>query len=274
MFRPVIPASGLAGWNFLQATYDRQLKSFTESAQTRSDQAYLSEKLSEPITVDAFLNDRRLLRTALTAFGLEGEEWKRGFIKKILTEAADPQSTFLARLNNNQYTRFAEAFRPSGNVISVSEATRESVGARFATESFESAVGQIDNSLRLSLNFKSEIDSLVGNGSSDNAVLYRLLGNVPVRTVLERALNLPSDIRNLPIERQADMLKDALSKRLGIRDLDTLKSAETVSKIVERYNALEALAQGASSGRNPSVVTLLSGIGSSAAENLFRSRQS
>ncbi len=274
MFRPVIPASGLAGWNFLQATYDRQLKSFSQSPQIRNDQDYLAKKLAQPITIDAFLDDRRLLRTALTAFGLGGEEWKRGFIKKILTEAADPQSTFLARLNNTQYSRFAEAFKPSGRMISVTETALATINAQFGAASFETAVGEIDNTLRLSLNFRSEIGALAHSGSSDETILFRLLGNVPVRTVLERATNLPADIRALPIERQAELLKDGLAKRFGVRDLAKLSSPEIVSRIVERYNALEASARNVAAGPGASVLALFGGIGSSAAENLFRSRLS
>lgn len=274
MFRPIIPASGLGGWNFLQATYDRQLKSFTDSPQVRNDQAYLLEKLSQPISVDSFLNDRRLLRTALAAFDLGGEEWKRGFIKKVLTEAADPQSTFLARLNNTQYSAFASTFRPvDGKIVMTADALAD-LGRKFGAASFEAAVGNIDNDMRLSLNYKSEIGDLVRTGSSDSAILYRLLGSVPVRTVLERATNLSTDVRRLPIERQAEMLKQSLATRFGIRDLSQLKSPAMVDRVIERFNALQSLSPTSTSAAGSSVLTLFSGLGSSASENLFRSRLS
>jgi Protein of unknown function (DUF1217) len=272
MFRPTIPLSGLPGWSFLQSTYDRQLASFSSSAQLRNDQAYLDRKLSQPITVDSFLDDRRLLRTALTAFGLEGESWKRGFIKKVLTEAADPGSTFLARLNNPQYSKFAEVFRPVAGTIRLTEANRTSIRETFVAESFETAVGQVDNGMRLALNFKSEIASLVGNGSSDQAILFRLLGNVPARTVLEGALGLPESLRTLPIERQADILSEQLSRKFGIRELNQLRAPANADRIIERFITLQSAGSLGSSAPGASLLTLFTGASASSAENLFRSR--
>jgi hypothetical protein len=100
MFQPVIPLTGNSGWKFLEATYDRQLESHSKSPQVRLDRDYLTEKFSEPVAVEDLLKDKRLLRVALTAFDLGGEEWKGGFIRKVLEEVVDPESSFLARLNN------------------------------------------------------------------------------------------------------------------------------------------------------------------------------
>lgn len=260
MAQPVIPLSGNAGWNFLQATYDRQLQNYTNSPQLKNDRAYFTEKLSEPMSLDSFLDDKRLLRVALTSFGLSGEEWKRGFIDKVLTESADPESTFLARLNNPQYTQFAAAFKPvSGKIVLLPEEL-DKITAGFDRESFENAVGEVDDSMRLALNFESEIDRLVGNGSSDRAILYRLLGDVPVRTVLESALNLPSGMRQLDIDQQATMLKEGLQKRLGINDLTDLTSPETVDKIIQRFHVMQTVANGAATSSSAAnALTLLNG---------------
>jgi hypothetical protein len=73
------------------------LSSLSNSPQVKADRAYLIEKFSEPVTTEAFLNDKRLMRVALTSFDLGGEEWKRGFIDKVLKEVGTPESTFLAR---------------------------------------------------------------------------------------------------------------------------------------------------------------------------------
>ena len=205
MFQPVVPLTGIGGWNFLQATYDRQLQTFADSAQVRNDRDYMTEKLSKPIAVEDFLKDARLMRTTLTAFDLSGEEWKRGFVSKVLKEAATPESSFLARLNNPQYTRFAEALRPVDGKITINPEKIQEIGARFEAASFELAVGEVDNDLRLSLNYQSEIVDIAGSGASDDTILYRMLGSVPVRTVLEGATNLPTDIRKLPIEKQAEI---------------------------------------------------------------------
>lgn len=260
-FQPVIPLSGNSGWKFLQSTYDRQLSTHANSPQIKADRAYLTEKLSEPMTTESFLNDKRLLRVAMAAFDLGGEEWKRGFIDKVLKEAATPGSTFLARLNNPKYTAFAEAFKPVNGKITVAPEAIDKIAADFDEASFETAVGRVDDSMRIALNFKSEISELVGNGnSSDTAILYRMLGNVPVRTLLETALNLPSEIRKLDIEKQATLVKDSLQQRFGITDLNDLTDPAIVDKIISRYHTMESIKSGAANySPAANALTLLNG---------------
>lgn len=260
MFQPVIPLSGNTGWKFLQSTYDRQLGTLSNSPQVKADRSYLVEKFSKPLTTEAFLNDKRLMRVALTAFDLGGEEWKRGFISKVLKEAADPESTFLARLNNPQYTAFATAFKPVNGQITIAPETLDKIADSFNKATFETAVGNVDDSMRLALNYQSDIKGLMGNGSSEEAILFRLLGNVPVRTVLETALNLPQDIRKLPIETQADLLKSGLQKRLGINEITDLASPEKVEQMIKRFHALQAVNSGAASySPAANALTLLNG---------------
>ncbi len=260
MYQPVIPLSGNVGWKFLQSTYDRQLESFSSSAQVKADRAYFAEKFSKPVTAEAFLDDKRLLRVALTSFGLAGEEWKRGFIDKVLTESVDPESSFLARLNNAQYTAFAKAFKPVDGKIAIEPEALEKISAAYAAAAFEEAVGEVDDTMRLALNYQSEIAGLMGNGSSESAILYRILGDVPVRTVLEGALSLPSSMRTLDIDRQAEILKENLQSKLGINNVRDLADPETADRVIQRYHALQSIANssaGTSSAAN--ALTLLNG---------------
>ena len=109
MVQPAIPMSGLAGWSFLQTTYSRQLETFSDSASVKNDRAYMSEKLSSPISLDNFMSDRRLLRVTMTAFDLAGEEWKGGFIRKALEEAANPVEPASATFRKCAHGRLAGA---------------------------------------------------------------------------------------------------------------------------------------------------------------------
>ncbi len=260
MYQPVIPLTGNSGWKFLQSTYDRQLQSLSNSPQVKADRSYLIEKFSEPVTTEAFLNDKRLLRVALTSFDLGGEEWKRGFIDKVLKEVGDPESTFLARLNNPKYTAFANAFKPVNGKITIAPEALDKISAEFNKSTFETAVGNVDDSMRLALNYQSDIEGLMGNGSSETAILYRLLGNVPVRTVLETSLNLPTDIRKLPIEKQAEILKTGLQKQLGINDVTDLASPDQIDRVIKRFHALQSIKDGAANySPAANALTLLNG---------------
>lgn len=260
MYQPVIPLTGNGGWKFLQSTYDRQLQSLSNSPQVKADRAYLIEKFSQPVATEAFLNDKRLMRVALTSFDLGGEEWKRGFIDKVLKEASDPESTFLARLNNAKYTAFANAFKPVNGKITITPEALDKIAAEFNKSTFETAVGGVDDSMRLALNYQSDITRLMGNGSSETAILYRLLGDVPVRTVLETSLNLPTDIRKLPIEKQAEILKAGLQKQLGMNDVTDLAAPDQVDRVIKRFHALQAVRDGAANySPAANALTLLNG---------------
>lgn len=273
MFQPAIPLSGIGGWKFLQATYSRQLESFSDSPQVRNDRDYMLDKLSDPMSVDDFLADKRLLRVTMTAFGLGGEEWKGGFIRKALEEVADPESTFLARLNNTKYTNFAEALSPVDGKIIMSSSELAAIAVNFEAESFQTAVGEIDDSMRLALNYQSEISEMVGTDSSDKTILYRILGDVPVRTVMETAFNLPEGLSSLDLDRQAEILEKQITSVLGISDLSDLSKPDVTEKMINRYLAMETIENGSTSYSPASAaLTLLSnGVGSQASENLFLS---
>ena len=275
MVQPAIPMSGLAGWSFLQSTYNRQLETFSDSASVKNDRAYMTEKLSKPVSLDDFMSDRRLLRVTMTAFDLGGEEWKGGFIRKVLEEAATPDSTFLERLNNPAYTKFAETFAFEDGTLSLGADKVEQIGENFETAAFRIAVGDVDENMRLSLNYQQKIVDIAGTGSSNDAIAYRILGNPPVKAVMETALNLPSDISKQPIEKQAEILRDKLRSSFGISDLSQLTDPDNVNAVIRRFHVMETVNNGPSA-MTPgyAALTLLGGgqgFGAIASQNLFLS---
>lgn len=276
-FQPVVPMSGIGGWKFLQATYDKQLQNFAKSPQLRNDRDYLIEKFAQPIAVEDFLKDSRLVRATMTAFDLSGEEWKKGFIRKVLDEVAKPESTFLQRLNNSKYTALARALSPVNGKIDLSAEKIASIAVSFEQNSFELAVGNVDDSMRLSLNYKQEIGVMTANGAADDTVAYRILGDVPVYTMLKTALNLPADTSKLPVERQAEMITAGLKKVLGVSKLSEIASPELIDKVIVRYHAMKSINEGAATSTPASAALVLLGggsfgLGSNASQNLFLSR--
>ncbi|WP_300394413.1 DUF1217 domain-containing protein [Henriciella sp.] len=276
MFQPAIPMSGYGGWKLLQATYDRQFEGFSQSPSVSNDRSYFLEKFSKPVELETFLSDKRLLRVSLTVFDLGGEEWKGGFIRKVVEEAADPESTFLQRLNNPDYTNFSKVFKLQDGKIALTEEAALELADKFESAAFREAVGDVDNSMRLSLNYQKKIVEIAGSSSSENAKLYRLLGNVPMRTVMETALGLPSDFTKLDIDRQAQILKEQLQSKVGITDISELAEPEKMDKVIQRYHAMESINKGPSATTpGYAALTLLggsgSGFGAQASENLFLS---
>ena len=275
VFQPAIPLSGYGGWKFLQNTYSTQLQTFSDSAQIQNDREYLLEKLSQPVPVEEFLDDRRLMRITMTAYDLVGEEWKRGFVDKVLEEVNDPESTFLARLNNPEYTAFAEGLRPVNGNINLSQEALTGIADQFETVAFRVAVGDVDDTMRLSLNYQSKIVDIVGAESSDEAILFKLLGSVPIRSVLETSLGLPTEFSQLDLDKQADILQEQLQSKFGITDLNDLTSLDNIDNVLKRYHAINSIQQGPSATTPGSTALAILnssfGFGSSASENLFLS---
>ena len=275
VYQPVIPLTGYGGWKFLESTFDKQLEGYTDSAGVKNDRAYFEDKMSSPISMEDFLSDKRLLRISLTAFDLGGEEWKVGFIRHVMEEYADPESTFLKRLNNQSYTNFATTFGLNDGMISLSADTISTLADDFELAGFRSAVGEVDNNMKLSLNYQAKIGELVREGSSDSANLYRILGDVPVRTMLETALNLPTSWQELDVDRQAEILKERMLSVFSISRVTDITNEDVVEKAIQRFHTMDSILTGQESLSSGSVaLTLLNnaaGFGSSASQNLFLS---
>ena len=85
-FQPVLPIGGLAGWSLLNRTMERQTELFNQSPQIVRDTAYFEKTIGDIKTADDLVSDRRLLRVALGAFGLQEDIDSRAFIRTIIEE--------------------------------------------------------------------------------------------------------------------------------------------------------------------------------------------
>jgi hypothetical protein len=60
-------------------------------------------------------------------------------------------------LNNPKYTAFANAFKPVNGKITINPEALDKIAAEFNKSTFETAVGNVDDSMRLALNYQSDI---------------------------------------------------------------------------------------------------------------------
>ena len=70
-FTPVVPLGGLSGWALLSRTSERQTDLFNKSPQIVRDTEYFEQNIAKITTAEGLVSDRRLLRVALGAFGLQ-----------------------------------------------------------------------------------------------------------------------------------------------------------------------------------------------------------
>jgi len=109
-FQPVLPLSGFAGWSFLKKTMARQQVALqTVPAQVR-DEAYFRDKIGKVKTAEQLVNDKRLLRISLAAFGLEADVNSKAFIQKILEGGTLKEGSLANKLADKQYQKLSAAF--------------------------------------------------------------------------------------------------------------------------------------------------------------------
>jgi len=169
-FTPHIPSSGVAGWNFLQSTYDRQYGAFIESGQLKNDSEYFAENIGKVTSSDDLLNDRRLLQVAVKAFGLEEEINYRALLQRALNEGTSADDALANTMNDERYVDFSEAFGfgPGQSPMTGDKKAMQAVMDKFQSASFEEAVGEVDETMRTALFAKRAMLEVFGEPDEDD----------------------------------------------------------------------------------------------------------
>jgi hypothetical protein len=262
MFQPILSSTGLEGWRFLSRTYDDQRQAFDKSSELTRDTDYFAAKIGAVSTAEELVSDRRLLRVALGAFGLEDDINAKALIQKVLEGGSIEPSSLANRLGDQRYRAFSKAFG-FGDFATprtvLSDFPNEIISA-FRARSFETAVGNQDQSLRLALNAKRELASLATGSQSDTTKWFTILGTPPLREVFEAALGLPQSFRQLDIDRQLTEVIDRSASQLGITSLAQLADDTTLGRTIDRYLIRTQSASAGSLSSTNTALTLISAI--------------
>ena len=208
-FQPAIPLGGLAGWSFLNRTRDAQVEAFTASSTVQRNLTYFRENIAEVNSAEQLVNDRRLLEVSLGAFGLSEDINNKFFIQKVLSEGVLEDEAFVNRLADKRYKAMSEAFgfelSPPNTVLSTFPAEIEEA---YIARSFEAAVGEQDQNMRLALGLERELSALSDSGLSETAAWFTIMGTPPLRAVFESAFGLPPQTGALDLDRQLEIFQD------------------------------------------------------------------
>lgn len=275
-FQPNIPMTGPAGWRFLARTQDAQQAAFEKGPQLQREIAYFVGKIAGVATAADLVADRRLLKIALGAFGLEGEIDKKAFVRKVLDEGTDDPRAFANRLTAPGYKDLAAAFG-FGNAAGAQTAASgfaDRIATAYKTRAFEAAVGETNNDLRLAMNFRREMAEL--SKGAEGGSWFAVLGSKPLRTVIEKAFGLPKEFAKIDIDRQRDILRDKTGRLFGTGDLTAFADPANVENAITRFLARAQLEAGPSASTPGSAaLTLLRNAtsgGSAGLSNLLAAR--
>ena len=260
-FQPIVPLSGFSGWSFLKRTMARQQVAQQAAPAQQRDEAYFRGKIGKVTTAEQLVSDKRLLRIALTAFGLEGDLNSTAFIRKVLEGGTLKEGSLANKLADKQYQKISSAFGFGDYSVPRTKISTfpDEILSAFRARSFETAVGDQNNTYRLALNAEREVAAVAAGSSSDNAKWYTILGNQPLREVFQTALGLPKSFASIDIDQQLSVLKTRTQAAFGAETVTQFKDPARMEALVRRYiTRAEMQDQGAASSSSAIALQLLS----------------
>lgn len=216
-FQPVIPIGGLAGWAYLQRTMDTQRAAFDRNPVAERDATYFRERIGLINSASELVDDRRLLKLSLEAFGLGSDLPNKAFIRKVLADGTLKEGALSNRLADKRYREFSAAFGFGDFTVPRNKLSdfADRIVSQWRERSFEQAVGNQNNDLRLALNLRRDLSAIASGRLSENGKWFAVLGNAPLRQVFERAFGIPSSFAAIDLDRQVAVLRARLEGSFG-----------------------------------------------------------
>jgi hypothetical protein len=256
-FQPVLPLTGYTGWGFLKRTMARQQAVQQSLPVQQRDETYFRDKIGKADTAEKLVNDKRLLRIALTAFGLEGDVNSKAFIQKILEGGTLKEGSLANKLADKQYLKLSAAFGYGDFSVPRTKISTfpDEILSQFRARQFETAVGNQNNTYRLAMNAEREIVALAGKSSSETSKWYSVLGNAPLREVMQTALGLPKSFSSIDIDQQVSVLKTKAEATFGSPNINQFSDPTKMEALVRRF-LLQSEIQGQTAASSPAATAL------------------
>ncbi|CAM3320002.1 DUF1217 domain-containing protein [Paracoccus nototheniae] len=266
-----IGVTGLAGWKIVQRIEPQQIEAVARDPIVLRATTYFQENIGRAGQAEDLVKDYRLMSTALSAFGLEGDIANKAFIQKILESDVADESSLVNRLADKRYLRLAEAFgygapKPPADASAVVDADAaadaelaRTVSNAFVQREFERRIGMSDENLRLALNARREVQRLGGRDSSDRTLWFEIIGNTPLRKVFQGAFGFPESYGQLPVDRQLEEYTRASERVLGSARFKEIATTEGIDKLVQAFMVRSQLTAMPTTNRYTAALALLTG---------------
>lgn len=229
---------GLAGWRLLQRTGEQQLAALARDPQVARERARFEAGTDKLTSAEALVGDYQMLKVALTAFGLENDLPNKAFLRKVLeSDLSDPKS-LVNRLTDKRYRQFAEAFGlGAGGAAAQPAAVARRVSSLYLERELERRMDDVDPNLRLAMNAERELALIARSGSTDRTKWFEVMGNTPLREVVQTALGLPEATVQMPVDSQAELFAEAASRRFGVSSFADFAAAGPRGRLIDTFLA-------------------------------------
>ncbi|MCL6284670.1 DUF1217 domain-containing protein [Ruegeria sp. 2012CJ41-6] len=247
-FRPVVPVGGIVGWQFLQRTQEHQREALSASPLMKREAEHFLKEIGNVTSAEELVADRTLLKVALGAFGLESDLNNRFFVQKILEDGTSAQDALANRLADKRYRAFSDAFGFGPGAIQKTSlvTSMEDVVEKYQSQAFETAIGESDESMRISLYAQHELVDIATGEGTDTTKWLNIIGLPPLRTMFETALGLPRSFASVDLDKQVEVFRDRFSSATGLSDLSALSDPNAMEKTTHLYLARAQIASFAS----------------------------
>lgn len=251
-FQPIVPFGGMAGWSFLQRTQEAQRQAFEAAPEMQRDLAYFAETIGTVETAKDLVGDYRLLKVALGAFGLDDDLANKAFIEKVLDEGSIDPESFANKMVDKRYLALTKAFGfDLGTPNTAKSDFAEAITQNYKTRQFEMAVGDQDTDMRLSLALERDLGEIVASDNTSEGKWFAILGNEPLLTVFQTALNLPKEMASLDIDDQVTIMQERSDTVFGESSIDQFSDTDRMEELNRLFlvrSQVNALSAGMSSG--------------------------
>jgi hypothetical protein len=149
------------GYRLIASDMTAALKRTSEQPVVQRESAYYLETIKDIKSVDEFLNNDRVFKFAMKAFGLQEMDYAKAFMRKVLTEGIDSPDSFANKLTDRRYAEFAETFNFARYTTgtTVFERTRQGTVDRYVRQDLELTAGATNEGVRLALYFQRKAAS-------------------------------------------------------------------------------------------------------------------
>ncbi len=245
-FQPVIPLSGMAGWAFLQRTQDSQKEAFSADPLMQRDIAYYKENIGNINSAEELVDDYRLLKVTLGAYGLDDDLDNKFFIRKVLEDGTLDNDDLSNKLSDKRYFEMARDLGFGDYSIPRTKASDfgDKTVEAYKERQFEIAVGEQSQDLRLSMTLERELGTIVAKDTSENGKWYSIMGNPPLREIFETALGLPSSIGSLDIDLQLDAFKEKADTYFGEDSISQFSDPDKMDELNRLFLVRSEIASG------------------------------
>ena len=229
--------SAIAAWRSYERDQVAARQAFLDRGDVQTALSDFKTGASKLKDVDELLDDRDTLQFLLTSFGLDADINNIGKIRKVIESDPDDINSFANRLADTRYGELAKFLDTAEfGVKNVQLSTKQTeVIDKYLTVQFERSLGAQNSAARDALFFLRRINSVNST--------FEILGDSALRAIVTDALNLPPQIANQSVDKQASLVERGL-------DLDSIKlnatSATELSRLERLKGDLSTISGGAS----------------------------